>query len=68
MAQLFAEESSDDLNLSGQVVIFRVRVDSLSLDQVFQGREDEDEYLIQGTVEEVSLSEGYEDDEESERD
>jgi hypothetical protein len=64
----FGEAASDDYATGGQVVIFRVRVDSLSMDLVFQGRDDEDEFLLQGSVEEVSISDGYEDDEERDSD
>ncbi len=61
MAEEFAQFS--DSCLSGQVVIFRVRVASIPEDRLFQGREDEAEFLLEGTVEEVSISESAADDE-----
>ena len=51
-----AEAKSDEQRLSGQFIVFRVRVRDLSMEKVFVGWEDEYEYLIQGTVEEVSIS------------
>jgi hypothetical protein len=42
--------------LSGKIRIFRVRIESLSDDRLFEGRDDECEYLIEGRVEEVSFS------------
>jgi hypothetical protein len=53
---------SEAPGLSGDVVIFRVRVDAIAEQRIFPGLEDEAEYLIEGTVEGVSLSTG--DDEE----
>jgi hypothetical protein len=60
-----AEEAADAASegLSGQIVIFRVRVRSLPEDRLFEGREDEWEWLIEGTVEEVSISESPADEE-----
>jgi hypothetical protein len=54
-AVLFAEATSDQEELSGKIVVFRVRVDHLEESKVFEGRADEDEYLIEGTVENVEL-------------
>jgi len=56
IAEAAAESSSDNFDLSGRVVIFKVRVKTLSRERVFPGRADEDEYLIEGTVEDVSIS------------
>lgn len=55
--------SFDDGELTGQVVILRVRVRALDLERVFEGREDEDEYLIEGLVEGVEFSEDATDEE-----
>ncbi len=55
--------SDDDEELTGQIVIFRVRVSTLNLERVFEGRADEDEYLIEGIVEEVEFSEDASDEE-----
>jgi hypothetical protein len=48
---------SDEERLSGQIVIFRVRTSSVEPERLFEGRADEDEYLIEGTVEGVEVSE-----------
>ncbi len=42
--------------LSGDIRILRVRLDSLTEDRLFAGRDDECEYLIEGRVEEVTFS------------
>jgi hypothetical protein len=64
-AEAAAAASSEDAGLSGQIVIFRVRVESVSEDRIFPGRDDEDEWLIEGTVEDVGISDGdvYDDEE-----
>ena len=66
MAEEFAQFSGSDL--SGQMVIFRVRVASMPEERLFQGRDDEAEFLLEGTVEEVSISESAADDEENSND
>ena len=63
IAEGYARDTSDNFDLSGQIVIFRVRAESISVDRVFHGREEDDEYLIQGTVTEVSISASAEEDE-----
>ena len=63
-----AQAKSGEQILSGRIVVFRVRILDLSMDVVFQGREDEDEYLIQGRVEEVSISRSEDEDEEEKED
>ena len=57
--------NSDDAELTGGVVIFRIRVGTLDPDRVFEGREDEDEYLIEGVVEGVEISEDTADEEDN---
>jgi hypothetical protein len=47
---------ADEEGLSGQFRILRVRLDSLSEDRVFEGRNDEYEFLIEGAVEGVDFS------------
>ena len=64
LAQAAAEDCIDEEGLTGGVVIFRVRVASIDEKRLFEGREDEDEWLIQGTVEEVEISDGESEDEE----
>lgn len=63
-----AQSMSDEQGLSGGIVLFRVRVNGRLLEQVVPGREDEAEYLIQGTVEEVSISSSEIEDDEEESD
>lgn len=43
-------------DLDERVTILRVRIDSLDERRLFQGRDDEYEYLIEGTVEGVDFS------------
>lgn len=62
-AWMFAEEAQTDSRAPGEVVIFRVRVDTLT-NRTYYGRDDEDEILIEGTVEDVEISTGLEDEEE----
>ncbi len=57
IAEAAATDSSDDYRLSGQIRIFRVRIATLDPERIFDGRADEDEYLIEGTVEDVEFSE-----------
>lgn len=66
IAEAAAQASSDDPHLSGRIRIFRVRIEYLDAERVFEGRADEDEYLIEGTVENVEVS-GDEADEEDDR-
>ena len=66
MAEEFAQFSGS--GLSGRVVIFRVRVDSIPEERLCQGREDEAEFLIEGAVEEVSISASAADEEENSND
>jgi hypothetical protein len=63
IAEAAALACSDDEGLSGQIRIFRVRVNTLDPDRVFEGRADEDEYLIEGTVENVEFSKDATDEE-----
>ena len=62
IAEDAAAAGSEDGGLSGQIRILRVRVRSLDLERVFEGRSDEDEYLIEGRVEGVQISESATDD------
>ena len=57
-----ASSCSDDEGLTGRIRIFRVRVNTLDPERVFEGRADEDEYLIEGTVEGVEFSTDEEED------
>jgi hypothetical protein len=66
MAEEIAQFGSS--SSSGRVVIFRVRVDSIPEERLFHGREDEAEFLIEGTVEEVSISGSATEEEENSND
>lgn len=61
-AEELAHYASREAGLSGRVVIFRVRISSIEEGRIYQGEAAEDEYLIEGTVEDVSFSEGEADD------
>jgi hypothetical protein len=63
-AQMFGEEARTDARGRGGVVVFRVRIDTLT-NRGYYGREDEDEILIEGRVEGVELSTGREEEEEN---
>lgn len=56
IAEEAAGASGEAADLSGRICIFRVRIENLDLDRVLDGRADEYEYLIPGTVENVELS------------
>lgn len=53
IAEELARFASMEAGLSGAVVIFRVRISSLDASRIFEGEEREDEYLIEGAVENV---------------
>lgn len=57
------ESSGAECGLSGRVVIFKVRVETLAMNRVFPGRADEDEYLIRGTVDDVLISKSADEEE-----
>jgi hypothetical protein len=56
IAQAAGEASRDEAGLEGGVIIFKVRITRRLRHRIFQGREDEEEYLIEGTVEAVQFS------------
>ncbi len=64
IAEAAAQDCCDDRELPGQIIIFRVRVEYIEEERIFPGRDDEEEFLIEGTVEEVSISESAADEEE----
>jgi len=65
IAEAAASASGEAAGLSGRIRIFRVRIDSLDPGRLFDGRADEEEYLIEGAVEEVEFSDGLEDEEDA---
>jgi hypothetical protein len=64
-ARMFGEEARTGVRVRGEVVVFRVRIDTLT-NRGYFGREDEDEILIEGSVEDVEISTGLEEEEENE--
>lgn len=62
-AELAASECSSGEGLSGRSRILRVRIASLDHERLFEGRADEGEWLIEGTVEGVEFSDDPADDE-----
>lgn len=48
--------------LSGKVLVFKVRVSTIDEERIFEAEAAEDEYLIEGTVENVEFSEDADDD------
>jgi hypothetical protein len=64
-ARMFGEEACSDTRARGEVVVFRVRIDALT-NRGYYGRDDEDEFLIEGRVEGVEISTGLEEEEEYE--
>lgn len=63
IAEELARYASDEAGLSGKVVIFQVRISTVDKSRIFEGVAGEDEYLIEGTVENVLFSEDGEDEE-----
>jgi len=63
IAEAAAESSSNLPQLSGRIRIFKVRISSLDRKRVFPGRGDEEEFLIEGTIENVELSSDTDEDE-----
>jgi hypothetical protein len=61
IAEAAAIACSDDEGLSGRITLFRIRIRDLDRQRIFEGRADEDEYLIEGSVENVTFSEDYAD-------
>jgi hypothetical protein len=59
-----ASSMCDEEGLSAGVRVLRIRIDSLSDDRVFFGRDDEYEYLIEGRVQDVSFYDNPSTDEE----
>lgn len=58
-----ASDASIEAGLSGRIVVFKVPIQALDEDRVFEGEEREDEYLIEGTVESVTISDSDEEEE-----
>jgi len=63
LTEAAASVCSDDEGLSGRIRIFKVRIRTLDLERVFEGRADEDEFVIEGTVENVEFSQDAADEE-----
>ncbi len=63
IAEEAARSRARNEGLTGLLVIFRVRISKVLEGRLFPGREDEAEYLIEGTVEDVEFSEDASDEE-----
>jgi hypothetical protein len=61
IAEELAQYASREAGLSGRVVIFQVRISTIEEGRIYEGEAGEDEYLIEGTVENVLISEDAED-------
>jgi len=57
IAEELAQYASREAGLSGRVVIFRVRISRIEEGRIYEGEAREDEYLIEGAVENVLFSE-----------
>ena len=57
IAEELAQYASREVGLSGRVVIFMVRIITIDEARIWEGESREDEYLIEGTVENVQFSE-----------
>ena len=64
VAEAAADEICNDCDLSGGIIVFRVRLRSVPRERIYLAREDEDEWLIEGAVEDVTISEDAVDDKE----
>jgi len=56
-----ARYASQEADLSGRVVTFRVRISTIDESRIFEGEDREDEYLIEGSVENVERFEDNDD-------
>ena len=56
IVQAAGESSRDEAGLGCGVIIFKVRITKWLRHRIYPGREDEEEYLIEGTVEGVMAS------------
>ena len=61
-ARMYGEEARDDAQAPGEVVVFRVQIDTLT-NRGYYGRDNEDEILIEGRVDGVEISPGLEEEE-----
>jgi len=61
IAEELAQYASREAGLSGRVVIFQVEISTIEQGRIYEGEAREDEYLIEGTVENVLFSEDAED-------
>lgn len=55
IAEELARYASAEADLSGKVAIFRVRISDIDKSRIYQGEAREDEYLIEGAVEQVVI-------------
>lgn len=57
VAEELARFASMEANLGGELVIFRVRINTIEESRITEGLDSECEYLIEGTVENIEFSE-----------
>lgn len=57
IAEELAQYASREAGLSGKIAIFCVRVNTIDEERIYDGEASEDEFLIEGTVENVQFSE-----------
>lgn len=65
IAEELARYASQEAGLSGKVVVFQVRISTIEESRVFEGEAREDDYLIEGTVENVLFSEDVKDEDDT---
>lgn len=61
IAKELAQYASREAGLSGRVVLFQVRISTIEEGRLYEGEAREDEYLIEGPVENVQFSEDADD-------
>ena len=65
IAEELAQFASREARLSGRVAIFQVRIETIEEGRLYEGEAGEDEYLIEGTVENVLFCEDAHDEDDA---
>ena len=65
IAEQLARYASSEAGLSGRVAIFQVRIETIEEGRIHEGEVSEDEYLIEGTVENVLFCEDAHDEDDA---
>jgi hypothetical protein len=66
IAEELARYSSNEADLGGDIIIFRVRISTIGQERIFEGLGAECDYLIENTVENVEVSGDGENNEDNE--